>query len=354
MFQETKCTTSSSWLTAIYKALEQASFNAADIFESCSIPVDYLSDPNRRIDTDKTWKLWKLAVKHTGRDAFGLDVVNFLMDDDHNALMLAIKASSNTRDALNRTLRYYRTASTALTLATSYRHNFIIKVHAPPNQRENAREAVDSAIGFIFKQSAELGIKPIHPTRIDFMRPKPENTAEFESFFQTPLNFNCAQNAIIYPLKALQVPCKHSNSTLATHLDKYLINQMGELGDPSLSKLAHIELLSMLPFNNTSIQQLAKRLHLGARTLQRRLKKENISFKELLVKARIDSAEHYFNEGKYSIGEVGYFLGFSSLSNFVRFFKKHFKQSPSEYLKYIEKKQPKDKPLATSSTTLTE
>jgi len=333
MFQETKCTTSSSWLTAIYKTLKQASFNAEKIFESCGIPVAYLSDPNQRIDTDKTWKLWKLAVKHTDRDAFGLDVVNFLMDDDHNALILAVKASSNTREALDRALRYYRTVSTALTLAVSYHHKFIVKIHAPPNQRDNAREAVDSAIGFIFKQCAVLGTKPIHPTRIDFMRPKPENIAEFEAFFQVPLNFNCEQNAIIYPLKTLLIPCKRSNSTLATHLDKYLINKMDEVGDPSLSKRAHIELLSMLPFNNPSVQQLAKRLHLGTRTLQRRLKEENISFKALLINARIDAAEHYFNEGQYSIGEIGYFLGFSSLSNFVRFFKKHFKQSPSEYLK---------------------
>jgi len=343
MFQETKCTTSMSWLTAIYKTLNQSSLNAKQIFESCGIPVEYLSDPNRRVDTDKTWKLWKLAVKYTGNDAFGLDAVNFLMEDDHNALILAVKASSNTRDALDRTLRYYRTVSTALTLTTSFHTKFVIKVHAPPNQRENAREAVDSAIGFIFKQCAELGTKPIYPTLIDFMSPKPNNTAAFESFFQVPLNFNCEQNAIIYPLKTLLIPCKHSNTTLAIHLDKYLIKKMDEVGDPSLSKLVHIELLSMLPFNNPSVQQLAKRLHLGTRTLQRRLKEEDISFKELLIKARTNAAEHYFNEGKYSIGEIGYFLGFSSLSNFVRFFKKHFEQSPSEYLN----SQPKNSKEAT-------
>jgi AraC-like DNA-binding protein len=337
MLQETKCTTSSSWLKAIYKTLVKASVNVEHIFASCDIPIEYLFDPNQRIDTDKTWPLWKLAAKYTDNDAFGLDAVNFLMDDDHNALIIAVKSSSNTREAIDRSLRYYRTVSTALTLTASYSHQFIVNVHAPPNQRNNAREAVDSAIGFIFKQYAELGTKPIRPTRIDFMRPEPKNIVAFKSFFQVPLNFNCAQNVLIYPLQTLQIPCKHSNTTLAAHLDKYLMNKMDEVGDLSLSKRAHIELLSMLPFNNLSIQVLAKRLHLGTRTLQRRLRKENINFKVLLTKARIDAAEHYFNEGRYSIGEIGYYLGFSSLSNFVRFFKSHFKQSPSEYLKFLKK-----------------
>ena len=335
MFKETKCTTSSTWLTAIYKTLKRTSLDAEHIFESCGIPVDYLSDPNQRIDTDKTWMLWKLAVKHTRNDAFGLDMVEFLMDDDHNALMLAIKASSNVREALDRFLRYYRVVSTALTLTTSYKHKFTLKVHSPPDQRENAREAVDSAIGYIYKQGIILGSKPVHPLRIDFMRPPPENIEAFNSFFQSPLNFNCAQNAIVYPVQALLIPFKHSNTTLAIHLDQYLIHKMDEVGDLRLSKRAHIELLTMLPFNNPSIQQLAKRLHLSTRTLQRRLKEENTRFKDLLIKSRIDAAKHYLNEGKYSIGEIGYLLGFSSLSNFVRFFRKHFEQSPSEYLKSL-------------------
>jgi len=339
MKKETTCTTSSTWLTAIYNTLKRASLDAEQIFEACGIPVDYLSDPNQRIDTDKTWKLWKLAVKYTKNDAFGLDSVEFLMDDDHNALMLAVKASSNAREAIDRSLKYYRLLSTALTLTTNYSHKFTLKVHSPPNQKENARVAVDAAIGFIYKQAIILGSKPILPLRIDFMRPPPKNIEFFNTFFEVPLNFNCTQNAIVYPLQALLIPFKHSNTTLAIHLDKYLINKMDEVGDLSLAKRAHVELLTMLPFNSPSIQQLAKRLHLGTRTLQRRLKDENISFKELLIKSRVNAAKQYLSEGKYSIGEIGYLLGFSSLSNFVRFFKKHFEQTPSEYLKSLAKAQ---------------
>jgi len=171
------------------------------------------------------------------------------------------------------------------------------------------------------------------------MRPPPENIEFFNTFFEVPLNFNCAQNAIIYPLQALLIPFKYTNTSLAFHLDKYLINKMEEVSVLSLSKRIHIELLTMLPFNNPSIQQLAKRLHLGTRTLQRRLKDENTTFKELLINSRIEAAKHYLSEGKYSIGEIGYLLGFSSLSNFVRFFKKHFEQTPTEYLKSLAKAQ---------------
>lgn len=63
---------------------------------------------------------------------------------------------------------------------------------------------------------------------------------------------------------------------------------------------------------------VTQRLGVSVRTLQRRLAADGTSFKTLLREARRQKATRYFSEGRHSIKEVAYLLGFQDLSNFAR------------------------------------
>ncbi|MNE63905.1 HTH-type transcriptional regulator VirS [compost metagenome] len=76
---------------------------------------------------------------------------------------------------------------------------------------------------------------------------------------------------------------------------------------------------------------MAQRLGLSVRTLQRRLAEEGAAFKELLCEARRRLAERYLLEGRHSIKEVAYLLGFADLSNFARAFRGWYAMTPREF-----------------------
>jgi AraC-like DNA-binding protein len=78
-------------------------------------------------------------------------------------------------------------------------------------------------------------------------------------------------------------------------------------------------------------ESIADTLHISLRSLQRRLREEETSFKGLLEDTRQALAQQYLRENHRSIGEITYLLGFSEPSNFTRAFKRWTGQTPAEF-----------------------
>ena len=80
-----------------------------------------------------------------------------------------------------------------------------------------------------------------------------------------------------------------------------------------------------------SIQEMARRLRLSPRTLQRRLSEEGTSFQQQLDAVREELARVYVQESKLPLGEVAYLLGYSELSTFLRAFRRWTGKTPSQF-----------------------
>ena len=79
------------------------------------------------------------------------------------------------------------------------------------------------------------------------------------------------------------------------------------------------------------IEEAAKELYLSKRTLQRRLKELNATFKKVEYELLLKLAKTYLKEDEKSVDEISYLLGFSESSAFIRFFKSLTAQTPLEY-----------------------
>ncbi|MNJ10795.1 HTH-type transcriptional regulator VirS [compost metagenome] len=75
---------------------------------------------------------------------------------------------------------------------------------------------------------------------------------------------------------------------------------------------------------------VTQRLGISVRTLQRRLAADGTSFKVLLREVRRQLATRYLSEGRHTVKEVAYLLGFQDLSNFSRTCRSWFGVSPSQ------------------------
>ena len=79
------------------------------------------------------------------------------------------------------------------------------------------------------------------------------------------------------------------------------------------------------------IGDVARRLGMTARTLQRRLQDEQLGFTALVDAARLDLARRYLADESLSISEVSFALGYSEPSAFTRAFKRWSGSAPAEY-----------------------
>ncbi|WP_453822699.1 helix-turn-helix transcriptional regulator [Tepidimonas fonticaldi] len=98
-----------------------------------------------------------------------------------------------------------------------------------------------------------------------------------------------------------------------------------------VSEKVRAELISRLAAGEPSRADVASALHMSEKTLQRRLKGEETSYQEILDETRRELARQYLREGRMSVCEVTFRLGFSDQSSFTRAFKRWTGLAPGEF-----------------------
>ena len=91
--------------------------------------------------------------------------------------------------------------------------------------------------------------------------------------------------------------------------------------------------------SHLSIKSIADSLFIHENYLSRLLKRYlGVSFTELLTQKRLEMALKLFNEGKHSVSEVAYAVGYENPLYFSTIFKKQNLISPQEYIKKLQSK----------------
>lgn len=98
-------------------------------------------------------------------------------------------------------------------------------------------------------------------------------------------------------------------------------------GMPLADRLRSV-LLECIPSGEVGVAEVARRLGLSSRTLQRRLKAEDVSFTKLLAQTRRDLAQHYVTQTRLSYAEIAFLIGFEEVSSFFRAFRDWTGQTP--------------------------
>lgn len=95
-----------------------------------------------------------------------------------------------------------------------------------------------------------------------------------------------------------------------------------------ISQRVRSVLLECLPSGETSIVDAARRLGISSRTLQRRLKTEGVTYKELVKETRERLSRHYLLNTPLSYGEISFLVGYDEPSSFFRAFRKWTGMTP--------------------------
>ncbi len=99
----------------------------------------------------------------------------------------------------------------------------------------------------------------------------------------------------------------------------------------SVAERVRSVLTEMLPGGLTGADDVARRLNLSRRSLQRRLTEEGTSFQRVLSRTRSDLSVQYLVRSDFTLPEISYLLGFSDSSSFFRAFHTWQGVTPGEY-----------------------
>jgi AraC-like DNA-binding protein len=161
------------------------------------------------------------------------------------------------------------------------------------------------------------------PRRVEFTSPPPADTTLFRQFFRCRVAFSADRNALVVDRADFERPLSRHNPDLVRFFEQQLSARANATHDRLEDQVAWI-LMSELAGRPPSVSQVAARLGLSSRTLQRRLHAAGSSYGALLLRARQQTAAaHLGRSPRTSLARLGFELGFSDETAASRFRRLH-------------------------------
>lgn len=159
----------------------------------------------------------------------------------------------------------------------------------------------------------------------------PAHQAECEAFLGCSIR-QASTNTIRFSAEDAARPFLTENLAMRKFFEPSLQARLATLdGEASIVERVRAVLLDMLPSGASSLDEVAKRLMMSTRSLQRRLMQSNLNYRDLLSDLRRELASHYLRHSDLSPAEISYLLGFDDPNSFLRSFKDWTGQTPGRF-----------------------
>jgi len=100
----------------------------------------------------------------------------------------------------------------------------------------------------------------------------------------------------------------------------------------------YVTMLLRETLGRVTLEDIARRMNISARTIDRNLKKEHLQFRELSQQVRFERASELLLQPGATVSGVAEQLGFSDAANFTRAFRRHAGVAPSDFRLRAEQK----------------
>ena len=168
------------------------------------------------------------------------------------------------------------------------------------------------------------------PARVELDLPLSRAIGRASDAFLCDVQFGADALAILVPKEDLARPCKVAPpiapTTLADVRRAHAIEAPRDLSG-TVREIVRLQLL----VSSASVEETALRLELGVRTLQRRLDRLGLKFRDIANQARTERAKELLAERDLSITHIAAELGYSAPTHFARAFARQTGLSPRRF-----------------------
>ncbi len=318
-----------------HKVATAAQSDRAALLRSVGIDPDAPVDPKRMLlDTDYYGLCERAARADEAGHSLTLRVGGSMRCDDYGAFGLAWKSAADLRGAFARAERYGRvlTSVSFYALITEGGRHFMTLLRDGP-RRLGMRLSNEQTIAAIAAISREVTSAPFRPEAVFFRHPAPAITTAHEDYFGCPVHFETDRDAIEVSAATLDTPNRLGDHGIATFFDTHLAQEVAGLADAraGLDRQVRQQVSQTLSEGVPRIAEVAQRMGLSGRTLQRRLADQGLAYQDLVETARRDLAEELLARTEYSLAEVAFLTGYAEQSTFARAFKRWHGDTPASF-----------------------
>jgi AraC-like DNA-binding protein len=314
-----------------------------EMIASAGLNPAFLSNPDLRIPTRAVVALLEESARRSACATFGLQMAESWRMSDFGVISLLLTHQPTLRDALAATIRHRHLLNDSLSLWIEEAGELVIvREELVGEGAARSRQAIELAIGVIFRMFRALLGAHWRPREVRFTHPAPPQLGVHRRIFGTHVAFDQEFNGIVCAAADIDRPNPGADPGMAGHAQKLIDAIPGHgAADSGAAQEVRRAIRILLPLGQASIGRIAQAMGMTARTLQRQLDGSGETYGSLLNEARLEMVPRYLGNPAYSLVQVGELLGYEFPSSFTRWFRKQFGKSPARWRRERARKRAK-------------
>jgi AraC-like DNA-binding protein len=321
-------------LTPLAEALHDRGVDFDALARRAGIDPVLLARRNARYPSARVHRLWRLAAEATSNDPLlGVQVSNRIRPGTFHALGLGIVSSTSLLAALKRIERYSGVISTNGRFVLIERDgNMSLETRPHEATVLPAPHWVDAMVVGLCRLLELCAGPTATPTLVRLPPRSAAPPAALRDALGCPVESGADHVAIVFDAARVSEPLVSGNAELAAEADRIAARCIEQLAPESAAARVRALILKAMPSGEVDQDGIARSLNQSASTLQRRLREEGTSYQRLLDATRRELAVDYLKDGRHSLADITFLLGFADQSNFTRAFRRWTGKTPRQFL----------------------
>ena len=317
-------------LSSLWRQIEDTGLDPESLFLQHGIKKAAIFDNNARVSGIVVDRIMAAAAEATADPFFGMKEAEYFRPAHLGPLGFAWLASNNLLEAFSRLQRYGRVINDRMSfeLAEDSERTIVSATIDEPSLNPFHRDT--GLLATLVRMCRFLCGQQWNPQRVTLSHPQPEDSSYFFAYFRCPVDFGTSANSLHLLTDAAAEQITGANEYLAQLNDHIVVRYLAHQSREDVVNRTRAAILDSLSDGRATEKAVAGMLHLSPRQLNRRLREEGTSFRDLLVECRRELAEQYISDGTLSLTEISFLLGFAEASSFSRAFRRWTGVSPTE------------------------
>jgi AraC-like DNA-binding protein len=291
-----------------------------------------LADRDNRLPMEIFARAWNLLSERCPGRPLALDWVRSWKVTDVGVMGYVFAQLGTVEEAMEAAVRYGRLIDQgeAPRLAKGRATSRLEYGRAPALlATEHVPETIMASLVHFLRGTVGEGFVPI---AVRLPHRATARTEALARYYGCPVIHEAGEVSTEFPTELLGRALPGADPVLAAYLRKQADALMDQLGSShAVSQECARRIAERLGGGEPSQTDIARRMGMSERTLQRRLQAEGSSFHELLEECRRTIACSYLGDRKLAAYEVSFLLGYAEPSTFFRAFKRWTGKTPQEY-----------------------
>ncbi len=310
--------------------ISDVGLDPAEVLALARLPADFFAQKVATLSVNRYFEFWRAIEKAAGNKDLPLLIGQKISVEAFDPPIFASLCSANLNVALQRLSEFKRLIGPMVLTVNQGRDDTAVSIDCYQHSDDIPHSLGTAELVFFTKLARLATRQEIIPARV-IMTKLPENIADYETYFGVTIQQGNI-NKIHFKSEDAIRPFLTENMGMWSYFETGLKQRLCDLDtQESTSQRAKSALLEMLPSGESSMEQVAERLVMSKRTLQRRLSGEGNNFQLVLKATREELAQFYLTNSSMSQGEISFLLGFQDTNSFIRAYSSWTGKSPGQY-----------------------